>query len=265
MLPTLKPEKLQVILSFIRQKVDESGASGLVLGVSGGIDSALTLRLCADAIGASRVHALLMPEGGSVGKDETDAIEYARLLGVPLKRIVIGEVVKKFVSEVDVEDRKVIGNIKARTRMVLCYAFANKNRLLVAGTSNKSELLSGYFTKYGDGASDFCPLGDLYKTEVRQLAAFLKLPPVFLEKTPTAGLWPGQSDESEMGLTYEELDAVLYAVESGGKTGSISEMTGVPAEKVGKVLAMVKSSRHKRRPPSIPKLGHRTVGTDWPD
>lgn len=262
-LPSLKSDAHELIVSFIRERVRSSGASGAVVAVSGGIDSALTLKLCADALGPNSVHAVLMPDGEWDGKDEQDATAFAGELGVHLHRFVIKDVVAGFVSLLNTDDRKILGNVKARIRMLLNYAVANKNRLLVIGTSNKSELLTGYYTKYGDGGSDICPIGDLYKTGVRELAAKLGIPGPILDKAPTAGLWAGQTDEGEMGLTYSELDEVLYALEAGVEPGSIASRTKIPGDKVEKVLSMIKASAHKRSIPAIPKIGIRTVGIDW--
>lgn len=263
MLPGIDKNVRDQIVSFIRNKVKESRASGVVLSISGGIDSALTLKLCVEALGPQKVHALILPDTSVPGTDETDASSFASSLGVHLHRFFIGGIVDSFVSAAGVGDRKTIGNIKARTRMIFNYAIANSENLLVAGTSNKSEFATGYYTKFGDGASDFCPIGDLYKTQVRKLAEAVGLPAVFLEKTPTAGLWPGQSDEEEMGITYPELDKILYSMESGQEPADIPAKTGITPEKVQKVVAMIASSRHKRSLPPVPRIGERTIGVDW--
>jgi NAD+ synthase len=259
----LRDYSYDVIISFIRREVEESGAGGIVLGLSGGIDSALTLRLCADAIGARAVTGLLLPDREEASADENDAREYAQLLGTAVRRIVISPAVSALAQAAGVTDVRNIGNIKARTRMILLYGYANSNRLLVAGTGNKSELLTGYFTKYGDGAADLLPIGDLYKTEVRQLAQTLHLPHCFLEKKPTAGLWDGQTDEGEMGLTYDQLDSILFCMEAGYSGEQIAALTGETAAVIERVSSMMNSSYHKRRTPPIPKIGIRTVGVDW--
>lgn len=263
MLPSLKSEAHEIIVAFIRERVSSSGATGAVVAVSGGIDSALTLKLCAEALGPNSVHALLMPDGEWNGKEEQDAADFAQELGVQVHRLGIKDVVGEFTSLLNTNDRKVLGNIKARIRMVVNYALANMNRLLVVGTSNKSELLTGYYTKYGDGGSDICPIGDLYKTEVRELSARLNIPKSILEKAPSAGLWPGQTDEGELGVTYAELDEILFALESGTLPDEIATRTKLSRNKVAKVLAMVTASGHKRSLPRIPKIGIRTVGIDW--
>jgi NAD+ synthase len=131
------------------------------------------------------------------------------------------------------------------------------------GTSNKSELLVGYFTKFGDGGADFCPIGDLYKTEVRLLAKKLGIPKKIIEKVPSAGLWPGQTDEGELGISYDELDAVLAAMELNIPLEEVSKRGGVAMDKVTKVWEMHRATVHKRKTPLIPKLGVRTIGLDW--
>ncbi len=265
MKPTLSSDAHGKIISFIREKVEESGASGVALNLSGGIDSALTLKLCVEALGASSVHVLILPESAENGKDAEDAIAFAGSLGVHIHRYSIGDIVKQFVSLEGISDTKSIGNIKARVRMILVYSIANTEHLLVAGTSNKSEFLTGYYTKFGDGASDFCPIGDLYKTQLRELASQVGLPSVFITKTPTAGLWPGQTDEGELGLTYNELDSILYAIETGKSNEEAAAAAGLPVGTVERVVGMIHSSRHKRRLPSIPRIGLKTVGVDWQD
>lgn len=258
----MKEHLRTVITVFIRRRLDESGASGIVLGVSGGIDSALTLKLCCEAAGGRKVRAIYMPYGHFDSSERERTEGFVRSLGASFDMIDISplvDVARKFAAQ----DRKILGNVMARTRMLLLYTIANSGNLLVAGTSNKSELLTGYFTKYGDGASDFCPIGDLYKTEVRELAREMDIPVYFLEKVPTAGLWKGQTDEGELGISYEELDVLLKLFEEGYSPASISAREGFQPEKVEKVWSLLDRSRHKRRLPLIPKVGIRTVGTDW--
>ena len=259
----LRDYSYDAIISFIRQEFEESGAKGMVIGLSGGIDSALTLRLCADAVGAKAVTGLLLPDREETSADENDAREYAQSLGAAVRRMVISPAVGIIAGTAGITGVKYIGNIKARTRMIFLYGYANSHRLLVAGTGNKSELLTGYFTKYGDGAADLLPIGDLYKTEVRQLAEALHLPHVFLDKKPTAGLWEGQTDEEEMGLAYDQLDRILFCMETGYREEQIASLTGEDIAVVERVSAMVKSSYHKRRAAPVPKIGIRTIGVDW--
>lgn len=162
-------------------------------------------------------------------------------------------------------DRVALGNVKARIRMIVVYALARERRRLVAGTGNKSEILLGYFTKYGDGGADLFPIGDLYKTELRALAAELGLPSAIRERPPTADLWEGQTDEGELGISYDDVDRILYGLEQLRSEAEIAAVTGFPLERVHAVVERVRRNRHKRRTPPIPKVGLRTVGIDWRD
>jgi len=262
MLPAVDMKTAQVIQEFIRDAVKRAGVEGVVLGVSGGVDSALTLKLCCDAVGPSNVHAVLMPENG-VTKDDQDASELIEQLGAQRHRYEIGEVVNLVREMTGFRKQRTIANIKPRVRMMLLYAIANEMHLLVAGTSNKSEFLTGYYTKYGDGASDICPIGDLYKTQVWQLASLVGIPEKFIEKKPTAGLWEGQTDEGELGISYRELDEILYAMELGADAEEAARRTGIELNQVRRVFNMVKETRHKRMLQPIPKIGYRTLGVDW--
>jgi NAD+ synthase len=209
----------------------------------------------------------MFEENPSNSVDRADAISLVKMLGINTIEMNLTPVIRAISNSLTSSGLKIsrltLANIKARTRMVSLYAIANQRNLLVAGTGDRSEILVGYFTKYGDGASDFCPIGDLYKTQLRELAVLVGLPSVFITKTPTAGLWPGQTDEGEMGMTYTELDTILYSLESGKSPQEIPAATGLPAGKVEKVFYMIHSSSHKRKLPSIPKIGIRTVGIDW--
>ncbi len=154
-------------------------------------------------------------------------------------------------------------NLKARARMILLYAEAQRRGALVSGTGNKSELLLGYFTKHGDGGNDLQPIGDLYKTEVQALAEHLGVPRPIIDKPPSAGLWPGQTDEDELGLAYADLDRILKGFELNASCATIAERTGLDLATVLRIDGMVRRSEHKRRASLVPKLGARTVGVDW--
>lgn len=237
---------IERIVSFIREKVKEASATGVVIGISGGIDSATTAYLAVNALGKEKVLGLIMPyyENGDV----EDAKLVCKNLGIEYKLINIKPIVDEFenaVSELDVKSK---GNIMARTRMILLYAHANSMNRLVLGTSNRSELLTGYFTKWGDGASDYAPLINLYKTEVWELAKRLGVPEKIIQKKPTAGLWEGQTDEDELGISYKLLDEILWRLVDlkMPKEDTAGEL-GIPLEKVGYVESLVKRSEHKRR------------------
>ncbi|ANF22302.1 NAD+ synthase [Thermococcus piezophilus] len=237
---------IERIVSFIREKVKEASATGVVIGISGGIDSATTAYLAVNALGKEKVLGLIMPyyENGDV----EDAKLVCKNLGIEYKLINIKPIVDEFenaVSELDVKSK---GNIMARTRMILLYAHANSMNRLVLGTSNRSELLTGYFTKWGDGASDYAPLINLYKTEVWELAKRLGVPEKIIQKKPTAGLWEGQTDEDELGISYKLLDEILWRLVDlkMPKEDTAGEL-GIPLEKVEYVESLVKRSEHKRR------------------
>ncbi len=192
------------LVKGIRQYFRKTGIKKAVIGLSGGIDSALSLKLTADAIGNKNVTALIMPEKGLKDKD---AVEFCKKLKVSYKIIWIDSILKNFKR---IKQNKLsLINLKPRIRMVILYNYANTNNALVIGTSNKTELKLGYFTKYGDGACDLEVIGDLYKTEVKTLARYLKLPESIIIKIPSAGLFKGQIDEEEIGETYENIDKML--------------------------------------------------------
>ncbi len=263
-MPRLPAHAPSSIHQFLRSHLAESGAQGLLVGLSGGIDSALVARLSRDAVGAEKVHALLLPDAHYSPALRTEVEDYAKSLGISLRIIAIDapeSAIRSLFPEVT--DRLSWGNVKARLRMVLWYLEAREHHWLVVGTGNKSELLTGYFTKWGDGGVDLLPIGDLYKTQVRELAAQLALPRSVLDREPTAGLWEGQTDEKELGLPYSELDQILYGMEQLRTSPEIARATGFSEDRIRAVEALVQRSRHKRRPPPIPKLGLRTIGIDW--
>lgn len=264
MLPKLKEGTEEVIEKFLSEKLRKAGAQGYVLGVSGGIDSAVVLKLCARAVGKDKVLALLMPEKDSPKDDLSDSKELCEREGVDYRLIDITGPVEAFKTAIGGKiDRRSLANIKARCRMIALYHYANVDRRLVVGTSNKSELLVGYFTKFGDGAADLEPIGDLYKIEVRQLAKEMDIPDKIIRKAPSAGLWKGQTDEGEMGITYERLDAILSGIELGLATKEIAERAETTAKEVEGIAKRVRLTSHKRKVQPAPKLGLRTPGLDW--
>lgn len=246
------------IEGFIRRSVEEAGRRGVVVGISGGVDSATTATLATRALGRERVMALVLPSSSTRREDTEDALELASRLGVRTEVLEISGVVRQVLSlyRGDVElSRVAAGNVSPRVRMTILYLYANNLDLLVAGTGNRSELLVGYFTKYGDGGVDILPIGDLYKTQVRGLGSWLGLPRKIVEKVPTAGLWAGQTDESELGITYTELDSALHAlVDLGLSVEEASRKTGIPASTLERIDSMVKRSSHKRATPPIPRV-----------
>jgi NAD+ synthase len=264
LVPKLAPHAEATIHQFLRAHLAQAGAAGFLIALSGGIDSALCGRLARDAVGPERVHGLLLPDSAYPAALRQEVAEYARDLGISLRVVEIDGPEAQFRSLFpEVTDRVSWGNVKARIRMTVLYAVAREQSLLVVGTGNKSELLMGYFTKWGDGGVDLLPIGDLYKTQLRELAAHLGLPRPIQDRPPTAGLWEGQTDEAELGLPYSELDQILFGLEQLRTPEEISGATHLPLERVQMVVATIDRTRHKRRPPPIPKLGLRTVGLDW--
>lgn len=222
------------LVAWIRETVHGSGMSGVVVGLSGGIDSAVAAGLAVRALGAEAVLGLALP-CGSLSEDTRDGERIAVHLGIPFRSIDLSPVLAALVAAAGLREASPLGlaNIKARLRMTTLYAHASGR--LVLGTSNYSEIRVGYWTKWGDGAADLLPLARLYKSEVRSVASRLGLPAWVLDRIPSAGLWPGQSDEGEMGVTYEEIETFLR----GGDPGP---------EAAGRIESMVRATRHKREP-----------------
>ncbi len=265
LLPKFKMESIDVIHSFIKQKVEETGAKGILIGLSGGLDSAVVTKLCADAIGAEKILVLIMPESSTPQDDIRDALSLASTLGVAYRVIDISDTVAAFtnlLSPIEL-DSTTLGNIKARCRMILLYTHSNLENSIVMGTSNKSELLCGYFTKFGDGGADFGPIGDLYKTQVIELARAIDIPENLIEKIPSAGLAEGQTDEKELGISYKDLDRILLGIELRTDPQEIVEKTGLDISEVQRIITLVGKNVHKRKMPLIPKVGIRTFGLDW--
>jgi len=266
LIPRPPPHAVETIHQFLRAHALGEGADGIVVGLSGGIDSALVARLARDALGPAHVLGLLLPDAALPESLVRETVEYATSLGIEHRTVPIESVESAYRTLVpELDDKVSLGNVKARIRMTIEYAVARERRRLVAGTGNKSELLLGYFTKYGDGGVDLLPIGDLYKTDVRALAAELALPDAVRERPPTAGLWEGQTDEGELGIAYADLDQILYGLEQLRSPEEIAGLTGLAIERVRSVEERVLKFRHKRRLPPIPKVRLRTIGIDWRD
>lgn len=236
------------ITSFIRDCVEKSNSKGVVLGLSGGVDSAVVAFLCVKALGKERVLANIMPEEGVTPKEDVeDALLVAKILGIEYNLIEISPIVSLFLNIIgkDRINKNSLINLKPRIRMAINYFFANALQRLVVGTGNKSEIMIGYFTKYGDGGVDLQPIGDLYKTEIFEFARYLGVPERIVKKRPTAGLYIGQTDEDEIGMSYAELDEILKKIELG-----IFENE----ERFKRVLELVRASEHKRAMPPIPRV-----------
>lgn len=255
------------IKRFIKEYVENAEADGIVLGLSGGIDSATTAAISSLAIGGNRVIGLMLPEEETYSsKDINDAKVVAKKFGLKIKIFDITSVLEGFYKTIpifDKADKLCKGNIKARTRMVCLYYYANKLNKMVCGSSDKSETMMGYFTKWGDVAADISPLMDLYKTQVRELAKHIGIPTELAEKPSTPALWPNQFAETELGIKYETLDLILYGLERFMTTEEIAQQIDVKKPLIEKVKNRWLSTEHKRRLPLAPKIEYRTVGTDF--
>lgn len=245
------------ITNAIVNMVELSNSSGAVIALSGGIDSALVATLASRVVD---VHALLLPDKATtMPQDMLDAEALAKDLGIDYEVIEIGDIVQLIYynrSKIGpAECRLAYANVKPRVRMIMNYFAANLDGRIVLGTGNKTELLMGYFTKYGDGGVDILPIADLYKTRVRQMARHVGVPEPIIKKPPSAGLWAGQTDEAEMGATYEEIDSVLYSVfDLGLSLDKVEKETGVSDATIKTVMERVKLSEHKRSMPPIVSL-----------
>jgi len=259
-LPELDYERvISEITDFIVKIVEEAGCRGVVIGLSGGLDSSVACALSVKALGKDRVTALIMPDSSvTPPRDVEDAKSLAETFGLKSHFIDIKNLYDAFAKASPFYDdgaKIANANLRARFRMITLYYYANLENLLVCGTGDRSELLLGYFTKYGDGGVDFLPIGDLYKTQVRQLARRLGLPKAIVEKPSSPALLPGQTAEGELGASYEEIDQVLYLyVDLGKPPDEIIRETGISENKVRAIIRRVHLNEHKRRLPPIAKI-----------
>lgn len=255
------------ITRFIREYVFNSGAEGIVLGLSGGIDSSTVAALSSRAIGGNHVLGLMLPEKENFNqKDIDDATVVAEKFNIKTQVCDMTPVLDCFYESIPIfeqSSRLCKGNIKARTRMIYLYYYANKLNKIMCGSSDKSETMMGYFTKWGDGASDIAPIMDLYKTQVRKLAIHLGIPEELTLKPSTPALWPNQTAENELGIKYETLDLILFGLERFMQTEEIAKQVGTQKSTVETVKNRWLANEHKRRMPIAPKIGFRTVGNDF--
>ncbi len=255
------------IKRFIQTYVENSGAKGIVLGMSGGIDSNTIAALSALALGGENVLGLMLPEKETYNpQDIQDAKTVADKFGIQTQQCDLTaslEGAYKSIPIFDPSDRLCKGNVKARMRTIYLYYYANKLNRLVCGSSDKSEAMMGYFTKWGDVAADISPIMDLYKTQVRKLAQHIGIPAELAAKPSTPALWPEQSAEGELGIKYEVLDLILFGLERFMDTGEIATKLGMEEALVVGVKQRWLAVEHKRRMPLAPKLEFRTVGTDF--
>jgi NAD+ synthase len=253
----------RVIGQFIRGQLRQAGFERAVLGLSGGIDSALVAYLVAEAIGADKLLCVLMPYQTSSPASQSDAEEVVRRLGAASEVVDISPMVDGFFANDPEASPLRRGNFMARQRMAVLYDRSVTWRGLVVGTGNKTESLIGYTTLFGDSASAFNPIGDLYKSQVRQLAAAIGVPEAIIRKAPSADLWPGQTDEIEAGFSYPELDRLLFWRIDKRRTDEEMAGLGFAPELVARVDRMIATSEFKRQVPPIAKLGTRTSGVDY--
>ncbi len=244
-------EIIDLTVQFIRDEVNNSQTSGVVIGLSGGIDSAIIAHLSAVALGKERVDLVHLPEEELENIHTEDAQTVAHDLNIPLRIIKISPTLDSvFKLLPNVEDSALAkGNLKARIRAVILYSIANIDNKLVAGTSNKSEISIGYGTKFGDLAADMWPIGDLYKTELYKIAEKLDVNQKIITKTPTAGLWKGQTDEKEIGVSYEKLDKFLIGLENNRKEEFLAKKLQLKDEQIVRIKQLISKSHHKRRMP----------------
>lgn len=266
-IPSIDVERTKNLIStFIKQRMDNTKTNGVIIGISGGIDSAVAAYLAVSAVGPKKVYLFFLPDHVTSIEDREDVKALSKKLEVPLREIPIDRILTTFqeVLQEETQEREIHwANLKPRIRQNILYFYANKLNCLVVGTGNKSEAMIGYFTKYGDGACDIAPLIDLYKGHIVALAKSLGIPQKIIEKRPSAGLWEGQTDEEEIGMSYDDLDLILSTLERFKTVDSAIEKTRVKPSKVEKVQKMIEKSEHKRQGPLRLKLAYRSPGMDW--
>lgn len=253
----------RVLVDFIRDEVTKVGFKRVVLGLSGGIDSAIVAYLAAKALGAENVLGIMMPYKLS----SRESIEHAKLvvedLGIRSKLIEITPMVDAYISlEPEISNLR-MGNKMARERMSILFDYSAKENALVLGTSNKTEILLGYSTQFGDSASAINPIGDLYKTQIWELSRHMRVPSELIDKKPSADLWEGQTDESELGFSYLLADEILYKMVDERKNLHDIVKEGYQEEIVEKIEKKIKFSQYKRKLPVIAKISGRTMGREF--
>ena len=253
----------ELLVRFLRDEIQKAGFTKAVVGLSGGVDSAVSATLAARALGKRNVVGVLLPYKSSNPQSLKDAMLVGKKLGIRAVTVSISEMVDVYCEAHKVKDRMRKGNIMARMRMIVLYDVSVKERALVVGTSNKTEIMLGYGTLFGDTACALNPLGDLYKTQIWQLAEALKIPDRIVKKAPSADLWIGQTDEGEMGLEYRKTDRLLYYMIDERRSDEELQRRGFDRRFVKKVRTMVQKNQFKRRPPVIAKVSYRTVNVDF--
>jgi NAD+ synthase len=253
----------KVLVTFIKDAVYKNNFKNAIVGVSGGIDSAVVLALVQRALGSRHTFALLMPYRLSSEDSLKDGKRICDDLKVKYEVIDISPSVDAYFDRFPAEDKVLLGNKCARERMSVLYDFSAREKALVAGTSNKSESLIGYSTLYGDSAAAFLPIGDLYKTQVFILARHLGIPEEIIAKKPSADLWKDQTDEGEIGITYKELDEILFQLVDLRMKAEEIKQAGYSMKNIQRIKKMIVNSQYKRTVPPVCKLQARTVGIDF--
>jgi NAD+ synthase len=253
----------KILTSFLREEITRTGMARAVVGLSGGVDSALACFLAAEALGPANVLAVRMPYKQSSADSLRHAEQVIQATGVRSLTIDITPMVEPLFAQIPSIDARRKGNIMARERMIILFDQSAECNGLVIGTGNKTEIMLGYTTLYGDSACALNPLGDLYKTQVRQLSRAVGVPEVIVAKAPTADLWSGQTDEGELGFTYEDVDRLLYLMVDERYSPEECVQAGFKKAFVERVVEIVRRNQFKRVLPPIAKLSHRTVGYDF--
>jgi NAD+ synthase len=272
-LPEINSEKAKnEIIDFIKETVSNAHAKGIVVGLSGGIDSSVSGLLSVEAVGKENVFGIHMYSSTTPDEDRKHARLMANILDIKYIEVSIDTISNEFFNITDTENIKKLdyinedifkvasGNLKARIRMSLLYYYANLKNYIVIGTGNRSELLIGYFTKYGDGGCDIEPIGDIYKTQLRILAKDWGIPEDIISKPPRAGLWPGQKDEDEIGLSYDKLDSLLYMIiDKNMDNDEIIKNIDLSIEEINRIRSKIVNSRHKVESPQSPRTSGKLI------
>jgi NAD+ synthase len=254
---------VEVLVNFIAEELHKAGFNKAVIGLSGGVDSSFTAFLAQKALGKENVIGISMPYRTTSESSKEDARLVGKILGIEFHEIDITKQIDLYFKLFPDADKVRKGNKMARERMSILYDFAHANNALVIGTSNKSESLIGYCTRWGDGAHDIDPLGDLYKTQIWDLAEYIGVPEKIVKKKPSADLWPGQTDEGEIGMTYHILDQILFCyVDLRLERDDIIKL-GYPENLVDTTIEKIRKSQFKRRMSIICKISQRTVDKDF--
>jgi NAD+ synthase len=253
----------ELLVRFIKDQSMNAGFTKAVIGVSGGVDSAVSATLAAEALGKENVLGVMIPFRTSNPKSVEDAKLVIQATGIRSELVDISKMVDGYCEENKITDSLRRGNVMARMRMIVLYDLSAREKALVVGTSNKTEILVGYGTQHGDLASAINPVGDLYKSQIWQLAEALGVPKSVIEKAPSADLWEGQTDETEMGVTYAKLDALLFEMIDERHSDEELVTLGFEETLIKKVRGMIQQNQFKRRPPVIAKVSYRTVNVDF--